>query len=149
MTFCRQCGAQIPDGSAFCPSCGAGKEDNQNAYGKYNNVNGAQNSNYGTVPNDIEDNKMISILCYFSILFLIPLLMKPESQFVKFHSNQGLVLFLLGIISGVASNIPFFGWLIATVCGVFAFACFIIGIVNVCNGQMKELPLIGNIQILK
>ena len=40
------------------------------------------------------------------------------------------------------------GWIIGMLCGIFAFVCFIMGIVNVCNGQMKELPAIGKISIL-
>ena len=150
MPYCKQCGAQIPDGTSFCPSCGTGTDNNQNTYGQYNyNSNNTQYTNYGPVPNDVEDNKLISILCYFGILFLIPYLTKPESQFVKYHSNQGLVLLIFSLAAGIASSIPFLGWIIGLVCGIFAFVCFIIGIINVCNGEMKELPIIGQIQILK
>ena len=140
MAYCRQCGTQIPDGASFCPSCGAKSDSGQNASEQYG---------YGSQAKDVEDNKLISILCYFGILLLIPLLVKPDSQFVKYHSNQGLVLFLLSLISGVASKIPVLGGLIGAVCGIFVFVCFILGIVNVCRGEMKELPIIGQIQILK
>lgn len=136
MAYCGQCGAQIPDGAAFCPSCGAKNDSGQNSYG------------YGSQANDVEENKGISILCYFSILLLIPLLVKPDSQFVKYHSNQGLVLFLFSLIAGAIAKIPFLGWF-GAVCGVFVFVCIILGIVNVCRGEMKELPIIGQIQILK
>ena len=102
MAYCRQCGAQLSDSSSFCPSCGAEADNNQNTSGQYNyNANNTQHMNYGAVPNDIEENKLISILCYFGILFLIPYLTKPDSQFVKFHSNQGLVLFLLGVTGNI------------------------------------------------
>lgn len=141
MAYCRQCGAQIPEGATFCTSCGA-KNETQNGFGQ-NQYNGQTRQ-----PNDVEDNKGISVLCYFGILFLIPYLMKQDSPFVKFHSNQGLVLFIFSLIAGVASKIPFIGWAIGLACGVFAFVCFIIGIVNVINGETKELPLIGSIQIL-
>lgn len=148
MAFCRQCGTQLPENSAFCPSCGAKTDAGQGNYGQYQN-NQQPNYNYSRPANDAEDNKLISILCYLGILFLIPYLTRPDSQFVKYHSNQGLVLFLLYLITGAVSNIPFLGWVVGAVCGVFAFVCLILGIVNVCNGEMKELPLIGQIQILK
>ena len=140
MSYCRQCGMQIPNDASFCPSCGAKSEFGQNTSEQYG---------YSSQAKDVEDNKLISILCYFGIFLLIPLLTRPNSSFVKFHSNQGLVLFLFSLVSGVAARIPFMGGLIGAVCGIFTLVCFILGIVNVCNGEMKELPLLGQIQILK
>jgi len=140
MAYCRQCGTQIPDNASFCPSCGAKNEFSQNTQEQYG---------YGSQAKDVEDNKLISILCYFGIFLLIPLLTRPNSPFVKFHSNQGLVLFLFSLVSGAAAKIPFMGGLIGVVCGIFTLVCFIMGIVNVCNGEKKELPLLGQLQILK
>ncbi|PKM74296.1 MAG: hypothetical protein CVU91_00030 [Firmicutes bacterium HGW-Firmicutes-16] len=142
MAYCRQCGTQVPDGAAFCPSCGAKDEVRSGFEQAHYNPQAHQ-------PSDAEDNKLISILCYFGPLFLIPYLTKQDSAFVKFHSNQGLVLFILSLLSGFVSNIPYIGWIIGAVCGVFVFVCFVMGIVNVLNCEMKELPLIGKIEILK
>ncbi len=150
MAFCKQCGSQLDDGATFCTSCGAKNEENQGYSGQYQyNAQANQYQSYNTQANDVEENKLISILCYFGILFLIPYLVKPESPFVKYHSNQGLVLLILSLLLGVVSRIPFIGWLVGAVGGIFVFVCFILGIVNVCNGVTKELPLIGKIQILK
>ena len=82
-------------------------------------------------------------------LLLIPLLTRPDSQFIKFHSNQGLLLLLLGIAAGVVAAIPVLGWIVAVAASIFSLVCFIMGIINGTSGQMKELPLIGKIQILK
>lgn len=139
MKYCRQCGIELEDSVKFCPGCGASTAANQA---------GTQNTCAYTPEDDIKDNKLISILCYFGILLLIPLLTKPESKYVKFHSNQGLVLLLFGLALGAISAIPILGWLVGLVGGVFSLVCFIIGIVNVCSGDMKELPLIGKIKIL-
>ena len=67
---------------------------------------------------------------------------------MSFHSNQGLVLLLFALIGSFASKVPFLGWIIGLFCGIFAFVCFIMGIINVCNGEMKPLPLIGGNNIL-
>ena len=150
MAYCKQCGAQLSEDSAFCTSCGAQNADGQSGSGQYQyNSQTYQNLNYNQQTSDAEENKLITILCYFGILFLIPYLVKQDSQFVKFHSNQGLVLFLFSLISGIASKLPFIGWIIGLACGIFVLVCFILGIVNVCNGDMKKLPIIGEIEILK
>ena len=138
MSFCRHCGAQVPDGATFCPACGTATSWQDNAGTNWRFDQAA----------DTAANKDICILCYFGPLFLIPYFTRKGSPFVSFHSNQGFVLFLFELIGGFASHVPFLGWLIGAFCGVFAFVCFIMGIVNVCNGEMKPLPLIGGISIL-
>ena len=41
-------------------------------------------------PNDVQSNKVMAILAYFGILFLIPLLAAKESAYARYHTNQGL-----------------------------------------------------------
>ncbi len=43
---------------------------------------------------DIEINKVVAALSYVSILFIIPLLLKKDSDFCQFHARQGLIIFL-------------------------------------------------------
>ena len=47
---------------------------------------------------DVANNKVMAILSYFWILFLIPLFAAKESPFARFHANQGLLLFIWSII---------------------------------------------------
>ena len=49
---------------------------------------------------DIQENKILAILCYLGVLFIIPMLLKPSSKFIKFHAKQGLVL-TIGWIVGL------------------------------------------------
>ena len=101
------------------------------------------------------DEKVFGILAYIGILCLVPVF-AGKSEFSKFHANQGLILFIVEVITGVLSIIlgfiPVIGliigfvlWAVDVVCIVFA----IMGIVAAAQGQMKPLPLIGNIKILK
>ncbi|MEG1027853.1 MAG: hypothetical protein RSE07_04105, partial [Oscillospiraceae bacterium] len=57
---------------------------------------------------DINQNKGIACISYLSILFIIPLLVKPESPFVKFHVNQGLNLFIISVIFSIMKIIVSF-----------------------------------------
>lgn len=98
---------------------------------------------------DIEKNKVMAILAY--ILFLIPLLAVKDSPFSKFHTNQGLILFIAAIIINIVGYVlPFIGWLIILPFGnLFVLILAIIGIINAANGTAKPLPLIGNFTLLK
>lgn len=42
--------------------------------------------------------KALAILAYFGPLFLLAVLLSPESHFAKYHANQGLVLFLSEVV---------------------------------------------------
>lgn len=110
---------------------------------------------------DVQQNKVFGILAYIGILFLVPLLAARDSQYARFHTNQGIVLYItdiiLGIVSGILSAffmwIPFLGTiisaLIGAVIGIFSLVMLILGIVNACSGEPKKLPVIGGITILK
>ena len=100
---------------------------------------------------DIKSNKVMAILAYIGILVLIPIFAAKNSKFARFHSNQGLILFLVALIIGILGNIlskihlGFIAWLLDVV--VFIFA--IVGIINAAQGKAKELPFIGKYRILK
>ena len=102
---------------------------------------------------DAEDNKIMGILAYLGILFLVPYLAAKESPFAKFHANQGCVLFIAYLAAGIAGFIlvfiPYIGWLVSYVLYLGCFVLMILGIINAVKGEMKELPLIGKMTILK
>jgi uncharacterized membrane protein len=122
---------------------------------------------------DIEKHKGISIVGYIPPLFIVPLLIAPASRFARYHANQGLLLFILGTAFLFASanlmllNGTLFSLMAAIGMGVLAWmgACvtyfasvFLIiliialsisGIVHAANGEIKPLPFIGRVQLLK
>jgi uncharacterized membrane protein len=104
---------------------------------------------YGPDPADVEKNKIFAILAYLGILFLVPLLAAKESRFAMYHANQGLVLFLFALAVGVVMAVPVLGWIVGVVGWVAEIVFMILGIINAANGQMKPLPLIGGITLLK
>ena len=90
---------------------------------------------------------------------LIPLLLARESPFARHHTNQGLVLFLAEAIYGIAYSLlswillaiswrlAFFLWIWGV--GAIVFLVFaIIGILSASRGELKPLPLIGQIRLL-
>lgn len=110
---------------------------------------------------DVNKNKVFGVLAYLGILFLVPLLAAKDSQYARFHTNQGIVFFIfsvianafVGIIGKCFGFIPILGVLVSALLslavGVVCLVFLILGIVNACSGEAKVLPIIGNIQILK
>ena len=70
--------------------------------------------------------------------------MKNDS-FVKFHVKQGIILLITGIlINVVGSIIPIIGaFVIIPFGGLFVLVLWIIGTINVLNGNENPLPVIG------
>jgi uncharacterized membrane protein len=153
----------------FCPSCGAavkGKATTVKGKAASTAVKQSAPAGQKAGSKDAEENKVMAILAY--ILFFIPLLTgdHKKSPFVKFHANQGTVLFLASIIFGIAFGIVYgiivvvllvvgayrLMAVIGTILGLLWLAPLvlcILGIVNAATGKMKPLPVIGRFTIIK
>lgn len=160
MKICQQCNTQNADGAQFCEKCGASLADAP--------VQAAPDTATSTEPVDpeAESGKAMSILAYLGILVLIPIFAEKKNTFVRYHSNQGLVLFLFEIGYWVIWSIlttllinALFSYstmgmytLLSTLLSllsIFFIVEAIIGIINAAGGKKKPLPLIGSIKILK
>jgi uncharacterized membrane protein len=179
MTFCSKCGTQVADGVKFCPSCGnnvAGTGDTQPA--GYTQVNNQANYNQGNQgPSflntadttaqynqlDIANNKVMAILSYLSLLWLIPFFAAKQSPFVRYHVKQGFLVCGAQVAWSIISiilrltirtkvdlgwGITYYDtpgfltaiiWLVQVCIWVFA----VIGIVNAAQGKAKEVPFVG------
>ena len=97
---------------------------------------------------DIDKNKTMAGLAY--IIFFLPLIVCPDSRFGKYHANQGLVLLLLNIAGWIVlSFIPILGWILLLPFSILILVLVIMGLLNGLNGKVKELPVIGQIKLLK
>ena len=186
MSYCRECGAYIPDGENRCLACGwtektasgaqtqreqkREKKAENSAENHKNNNNCRRNYSYGgredrrgadryysasdaSTPRqnyardysaDAKKNRGLACLCYLGPLFILSWLLKPDSKFVKYHINQGLLLFLCWIVIGVFDFVPFM-----SLANIVAFVFMIMGIVNASEGKRKPLPIIGDITLIK
>ena len=102
------------------------------------------------------ENKVISAICYFVsttpiILVAVLLIINfNNSDYVKFHANQGLILFvttaIIGIFTNVVLDLPF---IFNTVLYIIAMIIILWGIFNSFMGETKEIPIIGKIDFIK
>lgn len=163
MKYCSSCGSQIEENAKFCSVCGVSSstaEERKNGEKKendfrskmedaFNNFNNTPETTADYAPDDIENNKIMAIFAYLGLLFLIPLFAAKESHFARYHTNQGILLFIVQFVGSLCGAIPFIGWFIAAAANIFGILMIVIGIINVIKGQAKELPLIGKYRILK
>lgn len=123
---------------------------------------------------DISLNKGMAVLSYLGPLALIPFLMEKKSKFSLYHAKQGVNLFIIEILFGLVSyfltsiiKIPkvctfidnvtydcgsFTPWFITlpiSLCELVIGLISLVGIIYVCQGRAKELPLVGKIKFIK
>lgn len=79
---------------------------------------------------DIEINKAVAALSYVSFLFIVPLLLKKNSEFCQFHARQGLVFFL-------------FNWLLFIPgLNLIFLIIVVVSIVKAVDGKKWEIPFV-------
>jgi len=120
---------------------------------------------------DIKNNTFLAILSYLGPLALIPYFVNTDSKFVKYHSIQGMNLLIIWLIYTILNNLlslikvremlnfttfkasrlvtPIWITFPLNLLGVGIGILSIIGIIYVCEGKAKELPIIGKLKIIK
>ena len=140
---CSQCGAQMPDVSAFCPACGEP-------------VAAAKSALVAT--GQLSDH-LLGALAYITFIpAIIFLLVEPfkRNRFIRFHSFQCIFLWVAGLLLGIPLRLAFFvlflipglGQLIVLLTSmVLSLGCSILVIVllvKALQGEMFKLPFIGD-----
>ena len=146
--MCPRCDFIVSKKDNYCPYCGEPlkaiiiEKENENNY-----------INYEYSSEDIEKNKLIAGLSYFSFLFILTFIISPNSKFAKFHANQGIILCIAraicSIIVGVLELVPEYQVIAEYIVdGVFLLLS-IYGLISALKGKANRLPLIGKYKILK
>jgi uncharacterized membrane protein len=107
-----------------------------------------ENNAPNNVPQDknsqvVKEGKIFAVLAYLGILCLIPLLLKKDNEFARFHGKQGLVIFIIEVVAAFVNIIPFLGQLIWVLAFLYLGAVSIIAIIQVLMGNYWRIPLIS------
>jgi len=97
-----------------------------------------------------QSDRSIAALGY--LIFFLPLVIEPKTEFKFFHANQSLLLLIFTVIGNLLASfltIVLIGLILFPIVNILAFILFILGIVNAFNGEKKRLPVIGNFDLLK
>jgi len=105
------------------------------------------------------NRKLFGVLGYFfTFLFFLPLVIEESKNdaFSRFHAGQQLNLLIFGfagiIILFFLALLPLIGLLtifLGPAFFVLNIVFFVMGIIHVINNEMKPLPLIGGIELIK
>ena len=139
---CPECAAQMPDSAAFCPGCG------RSMYTE---------SAIRQRPAVTRDH-LLAACAYFTFLPALAFLLLKRYRrdwFVRFHSVQCLLLWLVSVAAAVLVRVltllllfvPMLGPLLAvlfvTIAALAALFLWIVLVVKALQGERFALPLIG------
>ncbi|MCH9031410.1 MAG: hypothetical protein IIB00_04030 [candidate division Zixibacteria bacterium] len=88
-------------------------------------------------------NSLFVAFAYIPVLCLIPILSPGQDANIRFHTRQGLILFLIEIVSGLFL-IPWVSSLIWKSALIVCIGLSIAGIVFALQGKRYKLPIIGD-----
>lgn len=99
------------------------------------------------------DKKTTSWVAYVTFIGWIVAYCGGDKEGAKFHLNQALVIWIgyacVAVAGVILGFIPFLGWMVTYAAYIFLLVMFILGLISAINQEEKELPLIGQIKILK
>ncbi|MFA6526677.1 MAG: hypothetical protein WCT26_04690 [Candidatus Buchananbacteria bacterium] len=80
-----------------------------------------------------QDDKIWGVLSYLWILSIVALAMKKDNDYVRFHANQGALLFVISLV-GI---IPVLGQLVGLIVFIVAIVC----IIKAYSGEKWPIPI--------
>lgn len=90
------------------------------------------------IPPPKSDTHLFAALSYVWIVSVFMYVLKRSDPYVRFHSRQALVLFVLSIIF---SFIPLLGWML----NVVVVFLFVIGFLRAYSGEEWRIPFIHDL----
>lgn len=99
------------------------------------------------------NKKTTGIVAYITWIGWLVAFLAGDKEGAKFHINQALVINLTSIVISIAGRvlglIPLVGWILSLALSIFSFVLWVMGLVYACKEEEKEVPLVGQIKILK
>ncbi len=82
----------------------------------------------------------LAILCYLGVLCLVPLILNKDDEFVYFHTLQGIVLWMWGMLAIFSLHVPVIGAFFFSFSALAILVLCVMGITSVLLGQRWKLP---------
>lgn len=100
------------------------------------------------------NKKVTGIVSYITIIGWIIAYLAGDKEGAKFHLNQSLVINLASLINAwvlgaILGIIPFIGPIVSWIISILILVLWILGLVAAIKEEQKEVPVLGQIKILK
>ncbi len=86
------------------------------------------------------EQKLWGAASYLWILSLVALAARKDDDFIRFHANQGVLIFAVSIFLML---IPMLGWILNVLLGITA----IVAIIKSLQGERWELPIASDVAV--
>jgi uncharacterized membrane protein len=160
MAFCANCGTQMADNAAYCPSCGKAAGQVNAGPGEEQQPSAvASQDTSGAVPLPLAEN-VAGMLAYFTIIpAIVFLVLEPfnRNRFVRFHAFQcifvavALIVIDVGlmIVSAIFHLVPVIGWFVSAVMwplySLAVFALWLLLVIKAYQHEIYKLPFVGDL----
>jgi uncharacterized membrane protein len=91
------------------------------------------------------DDNLMAALSYISIISVVMLFVKKDSDYVQFHAKQGTVLFVGEVVIWVLNMFTWFLFFIWGLLGLVFFIASIIGFIKAYSGERYRMPVVADI----
>lgn len=91
------------------------------------------------------EEKLWGLISYIPLMAIIPLIIKPKSEYIRLHGRQGLMLFFIFFFCIFIYIVPFIGPLIG---GLIQLGIFVVGIYSLYQafiGNWWKIPILGDL----
>jgi len=120
------------------------KDDKQTGHADIPSLDDSPETDSGSSTFEKDRGLIAAILSYIPFLCLIPLLQMRDNEMARFHSRQGLVLFLIELLA-ILFLIPGLSDMFWKTIIIVALGASVAGIILGVQGRKYKLPFIGDL----
>lgn len=95
------------------------------------------------------DKKTTGIVAYITFIGWIVAFAAGDKEGAKFHLNQALVIWLAWIICNIVLKFIPYGFVFSGILSIILLVALIFGLVAAIKEEETEIPVIGQIKLLK
>jgi len=120
------------------------QDDSTSGKSEIPSLNDTDQSQSTGADHDRDRGVIAAVLSYIPFLCLVPLLQMRDNEQARFHSRQGLILFLIELLA-LLFLIPGLSGLVWKMVIIIALGASVAGIIFGLQGKKYKLPIIGDI----
>ena len=86
--------------------------------------------------------RLLAAFSYMGVLCFVPLMLNRHDEFVFFHSKQGLIIWIWGVLAVFALHVPVVGKFVFGISALGVLVFSLMGLVSVLLLKAWRLPII-------